>query len=50
MLFRSPELAYTGFTNVELRLRFFYLNGKDGSDFGEKANARRLELRARFYF
>lgn len=46
----TPELAYTGFTNVELRLRFFYLNGKDLSDFGEKANARRLELRARFYF
>lgn len=46
----TPELAYTGFTNVELRLRFFYLKGKDFSDFGEKANARRLELRARFFF
>ena len=46
----TPELAYTGFTNVELRLRFFYLKGRNLSDFGEKANARRLELRARFYF
>jgi len=46
----APELSYTGFTNVELRLRFLYLKGRELSDFGEKPNARRLELRARLYF
>ena len=46
----TPELTYTGITNVELRLRFFYLKGNALSDFGEKANARRLEFRARVYF
>ncbi len=46
----APELLYTGFTNVELRLRFFWLEGRELSDFGEKQNARRLELRARLYF
>lgn len=46
----TPELAYTGFTNVELRLRFFYLKGRELSDFGEKQNARRIDFRARFYF
>jgi hypothetical protein len=46
----SPELLYTGFTNVELRLRFFALGGGDNTDFGEKLNRRRIELRARLYF
>ena len=46
----TPELLYTGFTNVELRMRFFYLQGRELTDFGEKANKRRLELRARLYF
>ena len=46
----APELLYTGFTNVELRLRFFYLKGGELSDFGEKQNSRRIELRARLYF
>lgn len=46
----APELLYTRFTNVELRLRFFILSGRNGSEFGEKQNARRVELRARLYF
>jgi hypothetical protein len=46
----SPELLYTGITNVELRLRFFLLHGRENTDFGEKQNARRLEFRARLYF
>ena len=46
----TPELAYTGITNLELRLRFFYLHGRELTDFGEKQNSRRVELRARFYF
>lgn len=46
----SPELSYTGITNLELRLRAFFLSGGRLSDFGEKQNDRRLELRARYYF
>ena len=46
----APEVLYTGFTNVELRLRFFALGGGDRTDFGEKLNSRRVELRARLYF
>jgi len=46
----SPELLYTGITNLELRLRLFFLTGNRLSDFGEKQNDRRLELRARYYF
>jgi hypothetical protein len=46
----SPELLYTGFTNVELRLRLFLLHGRKNTDFGEKQNARRVEFRARLYF
>ena len=46
----SPELTYTGVTNLELRLRLFFLSGDRLTDFGEKQNDRRLELRARYYF
>jgi hypothetical protein len=46
----APELLYTGVTNLELRLRLFYLSGGRLTDFGEKQNDRRLELRARYYF
>jgi hypothetical protein len=46
----APELLYTGITNLELRARVFWLHGARLSDFGEKQNMRRLELRARFYF
>ena len=46
----TPELLYTGITNVELRLRFFLLHGRENTDFGEKQNARRVEFRARLYF
>ncbi|MBI4985367.1 MAG: hypothetical protein HZC24_08500 [Rhodocyclales bacterium] len=46
----TPELLYTGVTNLDLRLRASWLQGKPGSEFGEKQNARRLELMARFYF
>ncbi len=42
----SPELSYTGITNLELRLRAFSLSGNRLSNFGEKQNERRLELRA----
>jgi len=46
----APELLYTGVTNLELRFRVFWLCGARLSDFGEKQNDRRLELRARYYF
>jgi hypothetical protein len=45
-----PELLYTGFANVELRARFFLIHGGRLSEFGEKQNSRRLELRARLSF
>jgi hypothetical protein len=46
----APELLYTGITNVELRLRAFFLGGGAGTDFGEKQNSRRVELTLRAYF
>ena len=46
----APELTYTGITNLELRLRLFFLAGGRLTDFGEKQSDRRLELRVRYYF
>jgi hypothetical protein len=46
----APELLYTGITNLELRFRVFWLRGAQLTDFGEKQNDRRLELRVRYYF
>jgi hypothetical protein len=46
----TPELLYTGVTNLDLRLRAAWLKGGAGTEFDEKQNARRLELMARFYF
>jgi hypothetical protein len=46
----TPELLYTGVTNLDLRLRATWLKGGAGTEFGEKQNARKLELMARFYF
>jgi len=46
----SPELVYTGFTNWELRLRFTFLNGGHFTEFEEKQNENKLELRVRYHF
>jgi hypothetical protein len=46
----SPEFLYTGITNLELRLRTFFIAGKRLSEYGEKQNDYRVELRARYYF
>ena len=46
----APELQYTRFRNLELRLRLFLLHGGAGTDFGEKQNDRRIEFRARYFF
>ena len=45
-----PELLYTGVTNFEFRMRAYFLAGRRLSDFGEKPNDRKLELRVRYYF
>jgi hypothetical protein len=45
-----PELLYTRVTNLELRARLFFLSGERLSDFGERQNERRFELRVRYYF
>lgn len=46
----NPEIVYTGFTNWELRLRFSYLNGGTSTEYGEKMNSNKLELRVRYFF
>ena len=46
----SPELLYTGITNLELRFKTAIIAGERGSEFGEKQNNYRMELRARYYF
>lgn len=46
----SPELLYTRITNLELRLKGMVLVGQNGSDYGEKPNDYRIELRVRYYF
>ena len=40
----------TGFNNFELRLRLYLLHGASSTDFGEKANSRKIELYVRYYF
>src|SRR4030067_490570 len=46
----SPELLYTRFTNWELRLKGTALVGQKATEFGEKQNDYRIELRVRYYF
>ena len=46
----APEVAYTGVTNLDLRLKATFLIGGRETEFGEKPNAYRIELRARYYF
>jgi hypothetical protein len=46
----APELLYSGFNDVELRLRAFFLNGGAGTEFGERQISRRIEFQARLYF
>ena len=44
------ELLYNPVTNLELRVKGTAIFGKRGSEFGEKQNDFRLELRGRYYF
>jgi len=46
----SPELLYTGITDLELRLKATLLAGQRLSEYGEKQNDSRIEFRARYYF
>jgi hypothetical protein len=46
----SPELLYTGITNLEVRLKGAALAGGRLSEYGEKVNDYRIELRVRYYF
>jgi hypothetical protein len=46
----TPELLYTGITNLELRLRTGFIAGGRNTEYGEKQNDYRIELRAGYYF
>ena len=46
----SPELNYKGFTNLEIQLKYGILSGKRDTEYGEKQNDYRAELRIRYYF
>jgi hypothetical protein len=45
-----PELTYSPMTNLELRFRTPVLIGKNGTEYGEKQNDYRIELRLRYHF
>jgi hypothetical protein len=46
----TPEVAYTGWQDFELRARWIVLDGDPYTEFGSKASGRRLELRLRWFF
>lgn len=46
----TPELLYTGITNLELRLRTGFITGTRNTEFGEKQNDYRVEFRVGYYF
>jgi hypothetical protein len=46
----SPEAAYTGITNLDLRLKASFISGPVYSEFGEKPYGFKLELRVGYYF
>lgn len=45
-----PEIVYTGVENLELRMRTSLLCGEPETEYGEKINHWKLELRGRYYF
>lgn len=46
----GPEFSYTGVKNLDLRLKTTFLTGDSYTEFGEKLNDYRIELRVRYYF
>jgi len=48
--FISSELLYNAITNLELRLKTTFIIGDTDTEYGEKQNDYRVELRVRYYF
>jgi hypothetical protein len=46
----SPEVTYKGITNTEIRLKGGILLGSQRTEYGEKQNDYRVELRVRYFF
>jgi len=46
----TPELMYSPKTNLELRLRGAFLAGGKNTEYGEKQNDYKVELRIRYHF
>jgi hypothetical protein len=46
----SPDVIYTGFKDLEFRLRATAPVGDPLTEWGEKPNDYKIELRARYYF
>lgn len=46
----TPEAVYTGITNWEFRLKFSVIDGDKHTEYGEKVNSNKIELRARYFF
>lgn len=46
----SPEVLYEPITNLELRLKVGILSGSDRTEYGEKQNDYRVEIRGRYYY
>ncbi|MBE0557869.1 MAG: hypothetical protein IH628_11610, partial [Proteobacteria bacterium] len=46
----SPEMAYIGITNLDLRLKASFIRGSRESEYGEKPFNFKLELRVGYYF
>jgi hypothetical protein len=46
----APEFVYAPITNLELRLRGTFLIGASETEYGEKQNDYRVELRLRYFF
>jgi len=46
----TPELVYSPKTDLELRLRSTFLIGSENTEYGDKLNDYKVELRVRFHF
>ena len=46
----TPEITYSGVNNMEFRFRATLLNGDENSEFGEKSNESKYEIRFRYFF
>ena len=46
----TPEFVYSPKTNLEFRLRTAFLIGDNHTEYGEKQNDYKIELRVRYYF